>query len=349
MEVNVKIFKQAPFFWYRRDTLSRVICYLLSPFSWLYWVVVVVRRFLYASGCKKVTSFPVPVIVVGNITVGGTGKTPLVIWLAKFLRARGKRVGIVSYGYGSKGASYPIVVDQNSDVGIVGDEALLIAQKTGCLVVIDVDRVAAAKKLLQESPCDVIISDDGLQHYALGRTIEIAVVDESRGFGNGFCLPAGPLREMPSRLKRVDVVVTNRLIVSDSEAGGVQSVSSAERITNSMSYVVDQLQNLQKGSLCRSLAEMRGRMVHAVAGIGNPEKFFQMLRQAGLEVCPHVFPDHHKYVLADLEFFDDLPVVMTEKDAVKCMGFAGENWWFVRLDVEVSADFSQWIAAKMKV
>lgn len=307
--------------WYRGGSLST----LLLPLSWLVCRIATLRRWLYGRGILGVRRFPVPVIVVGNLTVGGTGKTPLVIWLAHFLLAAGYQPGVVSRGYGGRARSYPQQVRPDSDPGVVGDEALLISRNTGCPMAVGPDRPAAVAALLAHNRCDVVISDDGLQHYRLARDVEIAVIDGTRRLGNRRCLPAGPLREPARRLEEVDLVVTS--------GGALQGEFP-------MTYRGETLVPLAGGAPLRIGAFM-SREVHAVAGVGNPGRFFQALRDRGIRVMEHPFPDHHRYLAADLDFGDSRPVLMTEKDAVKCERFAVDNQWYLPVDAELAPAFGQ--------
>ncbi len=294
--------------WYKDAFLG----ILLLPFAYIFSDVVRFRRYLYLRGILKSHTLPVPVIVVGNITVGGTGKTPLIIWLAELLKNAGYKPGIISRGYGGHSEAWPQTVNENSDVSKVGDEALLIAKQTRLPVVISPSRVDAAKKLLDKFDCNVVLSDDGLQHYKLNRDIEIAVIDGERRFGNGYCLPAGPLREPIDRLSNVDFVVVNGEKYSEHEF--------------SMQLVGDTAVNMATGEQ-KPLQAFQGIACHALAGIGNPERFFKLLEMKGLSCTTHSFPDHYPFFRKDIEFADDKPVLMTEKDAVKCNGFAGQNHW----------------------
>ncbi|PNE02582.1 tetraacyldisaccharide 4`-kinase [Alcanivorax sp. MD8A] len=258
---------------------------------------------------------PVPVLVVGNITVGGTGKTPLVIALVQAAKARGLTVVVVSRGYGGKTNQYPVTVDAQSAALDVGDEPVLIARRTGAPVILDPDRHNALQVAVRDHQPDLVISDDGLQHYALPRSVEVVVVDGQRGLGNGRCLPEGPLREPASRLKEVDFVI--------STGGGWSGA-------HPMIMRPDGVESLQGGHSLSPQDFLRSHpQVHAVAGIGNPKRFFNLLNILGLNITPHVFADHHAYQPADLAFADGLPVLMTEKDAVKCKEFAEPHWWFL--------------------
>ncbi len=321
--------KRLDAYWGSRNAVSR----LLLPLSWLFCSVVWLRRLAYRAGLLKVHRMPVPVIVVGNITVGGAGKTPLVIWLADYLKGLGYRPGIVARGYGADVGDRPRRVRADSKAAEVGDEPLLIARRIRCPMFVSPDRVAAARALLEHTDCDVVISDDGMQHYALGRDIEIAVIDGKRRFGNGLCLPAGPLREMPARLAGVDLVITN----GGTEPGGhAMSISAGAAV------------NLSNPDLCRSLEEFAGERVHALAGIGDPRRFFGMLRERGLRLDERAFPDHHRFERADITPDDDLPVLMTEKDAVKCSHFAQPRHWYVPVDVDVDDAFSRRLAELLR-
>ena len=298
----------------------------LMPLGFLFCDVVRFRKFLYRIGLLKKHTLQIPVIVVGNITVGGTGKTPLVIWLADFLKSRGYQPGVISRGYGGRARSWPQGVTVDSDPKQIGDEALLIAKKTGCPMAVGPSRVEAAKLLISQSACDVILSDDGLQHYALNRTLEIAVIDGSRRFGNGYCLPAGPLREPIERLKSVDLLVVNGNAYEDNEF--------------TMQLVGDQLVNCVTGEQ-KSLEEFSQVKCHALAGIGNPERFFNTLKSAGIIITCHGFPDHHQFQPKDIKYRDKKPVLMTEKDAVKCTYFVEEKHWYLPVNAVLEPLFTE--------
>jgi tetraacyldisaccharide 4'-kinase len=282
---------------------------------------------------------PVPVIVVGNISVGGTGKTPLVLWLADFLRQQGYHPGIVSRGYGG-GTEGVVAVDIRSDPAAVGDEPLLLARKSGCPVWVGRDRVAAGNALLRAHiECDVVVSDDGLQHYGLDRDMEIVVVDGERKFGNGLLLPAGPLREGISRLGSVDAVVVN---------GGSLKATMLLRNEFEMSLEGGEFYNLRQPERRAVAADFGGKKLHAVAGIGNPQRFFAHLRRLGLAFEEHGFPDHCAFRLQDLDYDDADALLMTEKDAVKCAGFADERYWALAVEAILPPALGQTVVKKLR-
>jgi len=299
--------------WYERASPP----WWLLPLSLSYGAAAGARRYLYSKQLRKSIRVASPVVVVGNLSVGGIGKTPLVCWLVARLQESGFKPGVVTRGYGGSSANV-CLVDSAADPSIVGDESLLLARRTGVPVAIGRDRPSAAQ-LLVRAGCDVVVSDDGLQHYALARDCEIVVVDGERRFGNGWLLPAGPLRESEARLRRVDAVVVN---------GGRAQLEGAL----SMRLEAKDALSLIGGAI-KTLREFAGHSVHAVAGIGNPERFFNMLRGYGIEVVGHPFPDHARLQAADISFPDGRPVLMTEKDAVKCAGFAGAQHWYVPVTV----------------
>jgi tetraacyldisaccharide 4'-kinase len=295
--------------WYERASPP----WWLIPPSLLYGAIAGARRFLYVRRLRRVARLPRPVVVVGNLSVGGTGKTPLVCWLVTRLRERGYTPGIVTRGYG--GSSRDVRrVEAADDPRVVGDESILLARRTGAPVAIGRDRPAAAQLLLG-SGCDVIVSDDGLQHYPLARDCEVVVIDGDRRFGNGWLLPAGPLREAPGRLKAADAIIVN---------GGRPMLSGALSMRLEAKNAV-----ALRGGAVRSLNTLTGQVVHAVAGIGNPERFFNMLRARGIEVLGRPLADHAHLRQDDIDFGDDMSVLMTEKDAVKCASFAGAQHWYV--------------------
>lgn len=311
--------------WYRPS--HNFVTILLLPFSFLFRFIVAIRRFLYRKKILKSQQFAVPIIVVGNITVGGTGKTPFVIWLVNYLREKGFKPGIVSRGVGGKQQKTPRWVNSDSDVSYVGDEAVLLARRSGCPIVIGIDRVAAVKELLSKTDCNVVVSDDGLQHYRLSRDVEIAIVDGDRGFGNGSFIPAGPLRESPKRLKEVNFIVRQ---ISEN----VKNIRKNENEFD-MRLISGFLYSVKNPSTRMTLQELKNQTVHAVAAIGNPKRFFANLKNHHIELIEHVFPDHYLYREKDLKFDDNFPIIMTEKDAVKCKNLAGENVWFLPVDCEI--------------
>jgi len=315
--------------WYGGHPLS----HLLLPMSWLFCAAVRLRRLGYRRGWLRSRHLPLPVIVVGNLTVGGTGKTPFVLWLTGFLRRKGYRPGILTRGYGGGGSRWPIPVTKNSDPFEVGDEPVLLARRSGCPVVAGPDRVAAAEMLVAGCECDMIVSDDGLQHYRLRRDLEILMVDGTRGFGNGRCLPAGPLREPVSRSREVDLIL---------RTGG--QCEGGHR----MRLAPGRLVNLGDPQVTRSLRELRGQRVTAVAGIGNPGRFFGLLLGHGLQVSERPYPDHHPFAREDVASWPPGPVVMTEKDAVKCLGHARSDLWYLPVDARVQHGLERLLADKLK-
>ncbi len=297
--------------------------YLFWPLELFYRVVSSLRRVWLI---KKAVPQLTPVIIVGNISVGGTGKTPLVIAVVRWLKAQGYKPGVVSRGYGGKAGHYPCAVNEGSSAHEVGDEPLLIAREATCPVVVGPDRVAALAKLETDFGCNIVVSDDGLQHYALQRDIEIVVVDGARALGNGHCLPLGPLREPPWRLNTADMLVVNGEY--DHQFG---------RSAHTMRFEPGQLINLKTGE--KAAVDTFPVHVHAVAGIGNPGRFFATLIELGLRPITHSFEDHYHYSEADLAFGDELPVIMTAKDAVKCAPFADDKHWYLPVTAALPANF----------
>ena len=294
--------------------------WLLFPFSCIYRVIMSLRRWVIEQFLQ--VSCPVPIIVIGNISVGGVGKTPLVIALAQAFSAKGLKVGIVSRGYGAKIRQYPYEVGCDEDAMRVGDEPLLLAQKTQCPVVIAPKRLDAINYLLTHHHSDIILSDDGLQHYKMGRSIEIAVIDGTRGLGNGLCLPAGPLRESKKRLDEVDFIVVNE--------GQWDNAYS-------MHLIPEAIKQLSTSASVDCSLFHQGTCV-AVAGIGNPQRFYSTLQQLGIKFTPYSYPDHHVYKREDLNFGAS-KVIMTEKDAVKCRALSSDKLFFLPINAVLEESF----------
>ncbi|NIC25268.1 tetraacyldisaccharide 4'-kinase [Serratia plymuthica] len=303
---------------------SSLVYLLLLPLSWLYGLVSSLIRLSYRCGLRKSWRAPVPVVVVGNLTAGGNGKTPTVIWLVEQLQQRGYRVGVVSRGYGGKAASYPLVLDEHTTTQQAGDEPVLIYQRTGAPVAISPKRAEAVQALLHQQKLDVVITDDGLQHYALQRDFELVVIDGVRRFGNGWWLPAGPMRERASRLNSVNARIAN---------GGVAQAGEI-----AMRLQAREAVNIASGAR-RPAAELPH--VVAMAGIGHPPRFFATLEKLGVDVEKEVaFADHQEYQQAQLAALasSEQTLLMTEKDAVKCRIFAQPNWWYLPVDAVLPPD-----------
>jgi len=307
---------------------------LLRPLECLYRRVVNRKRARFLAGQGDIYKAPVPVVVVGNITVGGTGKTPLILWMIDHCRARGLRVGVVSRGYGSKPPSLPWRVLPQQPAEHAGDEPLLIVNRTGVPLMIDPDRSQAVRALLAEEPLDLILSDDGLQHYRLNRDLELVLIDALRGLGNRRCLPAGPLREPVERLRSVDALLYNGASADREDGFGFQLKPSA-------------LVNLVTGERRPVDHFPRGQQVHAVAGIGNPQRFFNTLEGLHWRPVPHAFADHAVFSAQALSFTPALPLVMTEKDAVKCASFAAPDWWYLTVEAVPSPAFVSWFDSQL--
>lgn len=359
--------------WYEPSLLST----LLLPLAWLFCFVAIVRRFCYRHSIFKSHQLPVPVIVVGNITVGGTGKTPLIVTIVEHLKEQGFHPGIISRGYGGKATTWPQQVTATSDPVLVGDEPVLLAQRCHCPISVSADRPAAARALLDKHQCDVIISDDGLQHYALRRDIEIVVIDAVRGFGNGRCLPAGPLREPVRRITTASFIVKNVVRnevnnavtnavnhavnnEADNEVTNVATNVASKVATNvinhapsadneyEMTMLLGDALDLGGANLSKPLTEFSATTVHAVAAIGNPARFFKQLKNIGIKVVEHPFLDHYGYAARDICFDDQLPVLMTEKDAVKCRKFAQTGHWFVPAMAKINNRFLENLTEQLR-
>ncbi len=317
------------------------IALVLLPLALLFRIGVATRRALYRIGVRHSIEVRAPVVVVGNIAVGGTGKTPLVAALALALTERGFRPGIVSRGYGRNDETGPALpVGPEDDPRRVGDEPLLLA-RAGYPVVVARDRVAACRALLSRHPrCDVILSDDGLQHYRLARRVEIAVVDGARGLGNGWLLPAGPLREPASRLETVDAVV---VLGAEGDAAHAEFPGAF-----AMRLVGDRFVRVDDPLTSAPATAFGGRHVHALAGIGHPERFFGQLAAMGIEATPHRFADHHRFVAADLDIVDARAILMTEKDALKCEAFADDRCWYLPVSASIDERFVTLVEGKLR-
>lgn len=322
-------------FWSRKGLLNT----LLLPLSLLFGAAAALRRRLYRSGLLHSGHPGVPVIVAGNLTAGGSGKTPFVIWLVEWLKSQGRRPGVVSRGYGRRDGSLRCV-DEVSTAQEVGDEPLLIHSKTGVPVAVGADRLAAARLLLARHPdVDVIVSDDGLQHYRLQRDLELVLADAASLFGNGWLLPAGPLREPPARLREADALILSlRDETSADTRPAPLPVFSVRREPSGF-------RNLAGGSLSAALPYPQGRKIQALAGIARPQDFFDLLKSMGVAHEPRAFPDHHAFSAGEIE--PGATVVMTEKDAVKCRSFAGPDWWALELRIVPSPGLEDWLEGKL--
>ena len=307
---------------------------LLRPLESLYRRIVNGKRERFLAGQGEIYKAPVPVVVVGNITIGGTGKTPLILWMIEHCRQRGLRVGVVSRGYGAKPPSLPWRVTAEQSASRAGDEPLLIVQRSGVPMMIDPDRSRAVKALLDSEPLDLILSDDGLQHYRLARDLELVLIDAARGLGNRRCLPAGPLREPVERLESVDALLYNGASVDRDDGYAFQLKASA-------------LVNLRSGERKPVDFFAPGQAVHAVAGIGNPQRFFNTLEGLHWRPIAHAFADHAVFSAQSLTFTPVLPLVMTEKDAVKCRSFAADDWWYLAVDAVPSDAFVSWFDSQL--
>lgn len=320
--------------WRRKDAIFYVV---LVPLSWLFVLITALRRKLYQFNILKSYALPVPVIIVGNINVGGSGKTPVVIWLVEQLKKNGYKPAVISRGYGGS-VSLPTSVDANSQANVVGDEPVLIASRAQCPVWVGAGRVHVANELLKAYPeCDVVISDDGLQHYRLKRDIEIAVVDADSSKNNARPLPAGPLREPLERLNTVDAVIYN------GQKSAHESVDSAYQ----MQLVGQQFYNLADSNMTATASDFKQKSVKALAGIGKPERFFEHLRKLGLTFASVSFDDHYAFTAQDLAKIDCDVLIMTEKDAVKCKPFAQPHHWVLPVEAEIDAQLMPLVLNKL--
>jgi tetraacyldisaccharide 4'-kinase len=317
--------------WFKKHQAKYWLIPLLLPLTGLFYLISTIRRLLFRLRVLKSYKVQVPVIVVGNISVGGNGKTPVVIYLVELLNKLGVKPGVISRGYGGNAEHYPYLLDENSTTQQAGDEPILIYQRCGVPVVVGSDRVANTQKLIKQG-CNIIISDDGLQHYRLQRDMELVIVDAKRLFGNGLLLPAGPLREGVWRLQKADLVIYNGNKVDNTGACAAQSL-----LMNLAGHELIQVKTGEKITLSTFIQQWH--TVNAIAGIGEPLRFFETLEALGFDLEKQQgFIDHKDFVMNDFDQFTaDVPLLMTEKDAVKCRLFAQENWWYL----PVSAQFSE--------
>lgn len=304
-----------------------ILTCLLIPISWLYRGVFSLRKFIYSIGLLPSYRAPIPVVVVGNITVGGTGKTPLVIRLVELLRDNGFNPGVISRGYSGQSSNYPLSVTQRTSVAESGDEPALIVRRTGVPMMVGPNRGDAIKQLIRDHQVDIIISDDGLQHLAMQRDVEICLVDDTNKSSNTHLLPAGSYREPLSRLNSVDLVLLHMPVLVDVQMTMALASSQPQPVRPSSDHVPDGVDWLSQSN------------IHAVAGIGNPNRFFETCRELGFKITEHAFADHHSFTAQDLNFSDDDLVLMTEKDAVKCLNFANEKHWYLPVDAKLSNEF----------
>ena len=307
--------------------------FLLMPLSYLYRAI---NNYQRKTQTQNLPKLPCPVIVVGNITVGGTGKTPLTIHIVKLLQKGGYKPAIITRGYGGKATVWPQSVNADSDASLVGDEAVLMAQRTGVPVYAGANRLESIEQLLKVHDCDVIVSDDGMQHYKLPRDIQIAVIDGKRQLGNGYCLPAGPLREKKERLDSCDLIVVN---------GKNAQGSHYPEMTLSGTTLINLSTDKEK-----QLSDFKTQEVQALTGIGNPQRFYSTLEAQVLKLTTNSFPDHHAFQKSDLSFGHDEIVIMTEKDAVKCrvLILDAKHYWYLPVTAKLSNDFDEALLEKFK-
>jgi tetraacyldisaccharide 4'-kinase len=329
--------RATPFHWRRRGPLA----WALLPLAGLFALVVALRRRAYRAGWLRAERLPAPVVVVGNLAAGGSGKTPVVLWLVEALRRAGWRPGIISRGYGGQVAGTALV-PLDGEPARYGDEPVLLSRLAGCPVAVGADRPAAGRRLLAAHPeCDVIVSDDGLQHYRLARDLELVVVDEAV-LGNRLPLPAGPLREGLGRLGQAD------LVIAHGHCGAALRRAAGGTPVAPMELAGEEFVALADPARCCHAADFAGRPVHAVAGIGRPERFFRQLAGLGLTVVPHPFPDHHPYTAADLAFAPGEPKILTAKDGVKCAAFATPELWVFPVRARIGGDAERIILEKLR-
>jgi len=324
--------------WFEKHSAKWWLVPLLLPFTVLFTLLSGIRRFAFSLGLLKSYSVNKPVIVVGNIGVGGNGKTPVVLHLVELAKTLGLTPGVISRGYGGNAEMYPYLLSAQSTSKQAGDEPILIFKRCQIPVVVGSDRVANAEKLI-ELGCDVIISDDGLQHYRLQRDLEIIVVDGRRLFGNGLLLPAGPLRESRSRLKTADLVIFNG------------ECKVRDKSSSLMTLVAAQVRHMKTGKALNITDFLANNVkVNAIAGIGSPQRFFDTLERLGFTLVKQQgFIDHKNFTVTDFnQFNDDLPLLMTEKDAVKCQQFVQDNWWYLPVDAQFPAQDEQVLIQRIK-
>ncbi len=335
--------------WFKKHKAKYLLVPVLLPLSLLFFLLISVRRLAFKCGWLSSYKLPKPVIVVGNIGVGGNGKTPVVVHVVELIQQLGLTPGVISRGYGGNAPNYPYVVTEQSSARMAGDEPILIYRRCKVPVAIGRDRIATAKRLIEQG-CDVIISDDGLQHYRLQRDLELVLVDAKRLFGNGLLLPAGPLREGQWRLKNCDMLIyngqnndTQRLLTQAKAIHPMCEVLA-------MDLIAVQVCHLLTGTSI-PVAEFLAKhtRVNAIAGIGDPERFFTSLTKLNFVIDKRQgFVDHHGFTLEDLQNYDDnIPLLMTEKDAVKCQAFAREHWWYLPVSAHFGADEISQLQAKI--
>jgi len=307
-----------------------LVNFILLPFSAVFFILSYMRLWLYKFRILKVNNSALPVIVVGNITVGGAGKTPIVIAIVNYLKSKNKKVGVVSRGYGGYYSQDSLEVDFTSDPIECGDEPLLIKQQTEVPVAVAKKRIKAIEFLTKKYSLDVIVSDDGLQHYSMGRDIEIAVVDGHSRLGNGLFLPAGPLREAKSRLNSVDFIINN----GSHFEGEISSEIESNEYINLVTQEV------------KSLDYFKDKKCYGVAGISKPDNFFSILKNNGVKLITKPFPDHYAFVEKDLIFNENYPIIMTSKDCVKCTKFATDQMWYLSISAKINSNFYQQLESK---
>lgn len=328
--------------WYDSDKKNGAARWLLMPLSYLYSVINKQQR---KTQIKNRIRLPVPVIVVGNITVGGTGKTPLTLYMVAFLQKQGYKPAIITRGYGGKAKTWPQAVTADSDANLVGDEAVLMAQRAKVTVYAGANRLESIEHILANHECDIIVSDDGMQHYKLPRDMLITVIDGKRLLGNEYCLPAGPLREKKERLDESDLIVINGKSTTKN-----QSFNSAPFEMNLSGKMVINLSTNEE----KSLTDFSDKKIQALTGIGNPQRFYSTLKNSGLEVTENSFPDHHAFQKSDLNFSDDTIIIMTEKDAVKCKALIDgscndKQYWYLPVSAELSDGFEDAVLEKLAI